>query len=72
MLKIDTEGGEVEILEGASDRALAAVQNAVIEYHDNLVPGAFDRCRAVLERAGFTYRVVAHPWQEGIIYASRR
>lgn len=72
MLKIDTEGAEVDILAGASDAALAAVDNAVIEYHDNLVPGAFAACRKRLDAAGFTYRVYEHPWDEGIIYATRR
>lgn len=59
MLKIDTEGAEVSILDGASDDVLRAVDNAAIEYHHNLVPGAFARYRAVLDA-------------EGIIYATRR
>ncbi len=71
MLKIDAEGGEVDILEGASPATLAAVQSAIIEYHDNLVPGAYARCRAILDTAGFTCRVHEHPWQEGIITATR-
>lgn len=71
MLKIDTEGGEVGILEGASDDALRAVNTAVIEYHDNLFPNAYERCRAVLDRAGFTCSVYRHPWDEGVITATR-
>ena len=71
MLKIDAEGGEVDILEGASQAALAAVQCAIVEYHDNLVPGAYARCRAVLKAAGFACHVHEHPWQEGIITATR-
>ena len=72
MLKIDTEGGEVATLEGASSAVLAAVDHAVIEYHDNLVPGAYARCRAVLVKAGFRCSVFRHPWQEGVITATRR
>ena len=72
MLKIDTEGGEVATLEGASSATLAAVDRAIIEYHDNLVPGAFARCRAVLDKAGFSCSVFEHPWQEGVITATRR
>jgi FkbM family methyltransferase len=71
LLKIDTEGAEGDILEGASDRTLAAVQNAIIEYHDNIVPGVSDRCYQVLRAAGFTWRTYVHPWDEGIIYAAR-
>jgi FkbM family methyltransferase len=71
LLKIDTEGAEVDILEGASEAVLAATQNAIVEYHDNIYPGAYERCRRVLEANGFECRVLVHPWQEGIIYARR-
>lgn len=72
LLKVDTEGAEVDILEGAPEAMLRATRNAIIEYHDNIYPGAYKRCRDVLEAAGFHCRVLVHPWQEGIIYASRR
>jgi FkbM family methyltransferase len=71
LLKIDTEGAEVDILEGASNAVLDATQNAIVEYHDQIVPGASQRCRRVLEAAGFECRILVHPWEEGIIYASR-
>jgi FkbM family methyltransferase len=71
MLKIDTEGAEADILEGASDAVLANVHNACIEWHDNIVPGAFARCRDRLTAAGFKFRTRKHPWDEGIFYASR-
>ncbi|HXY08652.1 MAG TPA: FkbM family methyltransferase, partial [Terriglobales bacterium] len=71
LLKIDTEGAEGDILESASSASLAAVQNAIVEYHDNIVPGVSKRCYKVLEAAGFTWRTHVHPWDEGIIYASR-
>lgn len=71
MLKIDTEGAEGDILEGASDALLDSVQNACIEWHDNLNPGVFQRCRRRLDAAGFVYSTRAHPWDEGIIFAKK-
>jgi FkbM family methyltransferase len=71
MLKINTEGAEADILEGASDAVLISVQNACIEWHDNIVPGAFARCRDRLTAVGFALRTRRHPWNEGIIFASR-
>jgi len=52
-LKIDAEGAEADILEGASPSTLAAVSRVVLEYHEWLVPGALDRCKQVLSHAGF-------------------
>lgn len=72
LLKIDTEGAETDILEGASRDLLNAVQYAIVETHDNIFPGALDRCRKVLEGAGFSCRVHLHPWDEAIVYATRR
>lgn len=71
LLKIDTEGAEGDILEGASKSTLGAVQNAIIEYHDNIVPGVSERCHRVLASSGFRWRTLTHPWNEGIIYATR-
>jgi FkbM family methyltransferase len=71
LLKIDTEGAEVDILEGASQAFLKAVKNAIVEYHDNITPGSLARCREILEASGFHCRVLSHPWDEGIIYARR-
>jgi FkbM family methyltransferase len=71
LLKIDTEGAEGDILEGTSKSTLRAVQNAIIEYHDNIVPGVSERCYRVLEASGFKWKTFVHPWKEGIIYASR-
>jgi Methyltransferase FkbM domain len=71
LLKVDTEGAEGDILESASKAALAAVQNAIVEYHDNIVPGVSQRCYQVLTDAGFKWRTHVHPWKEGIIYATR-
>ena len=71
LLKIDTEGAEADILEGASRAFIGAVRNAIVEYHDNIVPGSLARCQKILEEAGFECRTLHHPWREGIIYASR-
>jgi FkbM family methyltransferase len=71
LLKIDTEGAEGDILEGASKACLSAVQNAIVEYHDNIVPGVSERCYRVLRDAGFSWQTFVHPWSEGIIYATR-
>jgi FkbM family methyltransferase len=72
LLKIDVEGAEVDILEGASRAVLDGVANAIVEYHDNIYPGASTRCQRVLDAAGFDCRTLIHPWEEGIIYARRR
>ena len=71
LLKIDTEGAEGDILEGASEAMLSAVRYAIVEYHDNICPGVSSRCRQVLKAAGFTWQERVHPWDEGIIYARR-
>jgi FkbM family methyltransferase len=71
LLKVDTEGAEGDILEGASSQFLAAVRHAIVEYHDNIVPGSLNRCQHILEHAGFQCRIRHHPWKEGIIYAER-
>lgn len=56
LLKIDAEGAEVDILEGASSRSLDRVQRVILEYHDNLVPRAGARCRTALGQHGFRIR----------------
>ncbi len=56
LLKIDAEGAEVDILEGASSESLDRVRRVILEYHDNLVPDAGSRCRTVLGRHGFRMR----------------
>jgi FkbM family methyltransferase len=71
LLKIDTEGAEADTLEGASPDVLCATQNAIVEYHDNICPEASTTCRRVLQAAGFDLRWRVHPWDEGIIYATR-
>lgn len=73
LLKIDVEGAEAEILEGASSKTLAAVQHVIVEYHEYLVPGGAARCQRRLEQEGFSVRLVPDPARNtGMIYADRR
>jgi FkbM family methyltransferase len=69
LLKIDTEGAEGEILEGASSSTLSRIDQMVVEYHDSLVPQVRERCCAVLERAGFQYVARAITPDSGLLYA---
>ena len=72
LLKIDTQGAEGDILEGASSEVLAAVQHVVIETHDDIIPGVLTRCRRVLDAAGFTiWRSRQFPRNEVLLYARR-
>jgi FkbM family methyltransferase len=70
-VKIDGEGAEVEMLEAASDAALAAIGEIALEYHDSIVPDARARCEAVLTRAGFRCRSMAFSHDQGILTARR-
>ena len=72
LLKIDTEGAEAEILEGAAPATLARVDQCVLEYHDFRVPGALHRCRKVLESNGFHCVVRPTSAGGGLLYAVRR
>ena len=66
LLKIDVEGAEVDILEGASDSVLHLIRNFIIEYHDAILPGAKLRCVARLQAAGFKCGSRPDPRQPGI------
>lgn len=71
LLKIDTEGAEADILEGANASTLSMVLRVILEYHDHLCPDALSRCRTVLERAGFECKVYAANPDQGLLYAWR-
>lgn len=72
LLKIDAEGSEGEILEGATPESLRKVSHVVLEFHENLCPGVLKRCEAALERAGFNCRAENYPSStNGILYAQR-
>jgi FkbM family methyltransferase len=75
LLKIDVEGAEGDMLEGASCATLARIQQVAIEYHDQIVSGVRARCEAVLTNAGFR-RLAIEPQLSvpgaGILYAMRQ
>jgi len=74
LLKIDTEGSEVEIFEGIGPTVLDQVQRVVVEYHGLLRPGSREVVARALENAGFS-RIEDMPdlpdGQLGLIRASR-
>ena len=71
LLKMDTEGAEVDTLEGASPATLRAIRQIILEYHMRASPDAQARCLKALEQAGF--RCLVHPLHayHGLIYAWR-
>lgn len=71
LLKIDCEGAEADILEGASASTLALVEQVILEYHENFCPGVTQRCVAALHGAGFRVDVHAIAPEQGLIYAVR-
>jgi FkbM family methyltransferase len=72
LVKIDAEGAEADILEGARPQTLKAAGQFVIEYHDTLCEHSRARCERVLSDAGF--RCISRPLapQVGLLYAISR
>ena len=73
LVKIDAEGAEADILEGASTAALARVRRFVLVYHDSFVTGSLARCERVLIGAGFHCTTRRDPFRAGlgILFAAR-
>jgi FkbM family methyltransferase len=71
LLKMDTEGAEVDTLEGASQSTLQAIRQVILEYHTGLCPNAPARCQKALERAGFRCLVRPTNAHHGLMYAWR-
>jgi FkbM family methyltransferase len=71
LLKMDVEGAEADVLEGASDSSLKRIKQVVLEYHGGLCPGAQSRCAEVLSRAGFRLRISPTDTINGLLYACR-
>jgi FkbM family methyltransferase len=69
LVKIDTEGAEADILEGARRETLGAIEQFVLEYHDIFCPDALARCERVLTDAGFKYVVRPLAPGLGMLYA---
>jgi FkbM family methyltransferase len=55
LLKIDTEGSEVEILEGIGPAVLGQVERVVVEYHGFARPGSREVVTRALHASGFNH-----------------
>jgi FkbM family methyltransferase len=55
LLKIDTEGSEVEILEGIGPAVLGQVERVVVEYHGLARPGSREVVTRALHASGFNH-----------------
>jgi FkbM family methyltransferase len=55
-LKLDVEGAELDIFEGADAATLRRIRKLAIEYHDNIRPGTLLRLQELLRQ---THRVVS-------------
>ena len=74
LLKIDTEGAEIEIVEGASQEVWPKIDRVVFEFHDPFRPGSRDRVCRVLEANGLRrFRNITSPANPGfgVVQASR-
>jgi len=71
VLKIDAEGAEADILEGAPGGVFAGIDQVIGEYHESRVPGVLARSRAALEAAGFTVDARAR-LRSGPLFHARR
>jgi hypothetical protein len=52
-LKIDVEGGEMDVLEGAKQVIEAYSPEIFIETHNRFVPGVHEACIAWLKKRGY-------------------
>jgi FkbM family methyltransferase len=53
LLKLDAEGAEFQIIEGASDEVFEKIQNIFLEYHDWVPGGDHKRLQRFLEGQGY-------------------
>lgn len=70
MLKIDAEGAEAHILQGAEHATLSAIDQIILEYHESLCVGALRQCAGVLQEAGFFLEARRHG-SNGLLYGCR-
>jgi FkbM family methyltransferase len=54
LLKVDVEGAEIEIVEGATAAVWARIDRVVLEFHDRFRPGCLARVSRALAAHGFT------------------
>jgi 31-O-methyltransferase len=74
LLKVDVEGSEVEIVEGADAATWRKIRRVVVEYHDLFRPGCRERVTRVLAAQGFPFLETlpeSDPPGLGLIRASR-
>ena len=74
LLKLDVEGAEIEIVEGAGPEVWARIDRVVLEFHDRFRPGCLTRVSQVLRAHGFSrlaVRTGPHDPDFGILEASR-
>jgi FkbM family methyltransferase len=71
LVKIDAEGAEVDIIEGAQPETLRGIQQFVIEYHESLCADALGRCKRMLSGAGFHCITRPATPSQGLLYALR-
>ena len=74
LLKIDTEGAEIEIVEGASQEVWPKIDRVAFEFHDHFRPGSRERVCRVLKANGFRrFRNIASPADAGfgVVQAGR-
>ncbi|MEP7131628.1 MAG: FkbM family methyltransferase [Acidobacteriota bacterium] len=74
LLKIDCEGGEYDILFGASEAALSRVRNIAMEFHDGITAHSHEELIPFLEARGFSVRTRPNPAHAnlGFLFAANR
>ena len=63
-LKIDVEGGETEVLRGATSVLQEGECRLLVETH---AEAKEDECRSILRRLGYTTQVIDHAWWRAIL-----
>jgi FkbM family methyltransferase len=61
-LKIDVEGSEIEILEGADRESVRRIERVALECHDRLRPGCHEAVIRVLKTCGFQILTDVEPY----------
>jgi hypothetical protein len=71
-LKLDVEGAELDILEGADFSTLGRIQKVALEFHEHFRPGSKEGVLTYLRKNGFgDIRANTGTGRLGIIRASR-
>ncbi|MBL8176012.1 MAG: FkbM family methyltransferase [Bryobacterales bacterium] len=75
LLKIDAEGAEVEIVQGARPELWRRIERVALEYHEDIRPGCRMRLRHLLTAAGYEVNGAPGPGGDGpygVLLAKRR